>query len=147
MKLTMHTQRCRYLLVYNTISTQEYHSITQHTAKALCLTNYDIDHTGLRSFTVYLTTQVIIQEEGHTFSFNGLSWTDRYTLFKKNRSNSSDQLPVTNVYKKYENPSPTNEITLIGTKLWKPIMYIKQILTGIHDYITYFSVSVFITDG
>ena len=31
--------------------------------------------------------------------------------------------------KKYENPSITNEITLNRTKLWKPLIYIKQIVT------------------
>ena len=51
-------------------------------------------------------------------------------LFKNNRLTAG---PATrNEYtknKKYEKPSPTNEITVITTKLLKPLIYIKQIVT------------------
>ena len=89
----MYTHRCRYLLVYNTISTQEYHSNTQHTAKTLGLTNYDFDRTGLRSFHTLLD-HTGHHTQGRTHFL--LQRPNLYTLFKENRSNSCDQLPVRN---------------------------------------------------
>ena len=52
-RLPAHTQMVTAVDIYqfhNTIFTQEYHSITQHTVKTLDLTNYDLDHTGFKNF-------------------------------------------------------------------------------------------------
>ena len=89
----MHTHGCRYLLVYNTISTQEYHSNTQHTAKTLGLTNY---HIGFRRFYSLLDhTSHHTQGRTHLL-LQRLIWNWHvHTIQEK----TVLQLPVTNVRK------------------------------------------------